>query len=106
MASLSDTQGADWQEMARIYKQLTVGVSNRPIEAMLDKANALLPFSEATGIHDSGCGPGPVLSRLVSKYGAQLPQHCALSASDFSPGMLIQCSKLLDNFANVTSSWF
>ncbi|KAI5370718.1 Putative methyltransferase type 11, S-adenosyl-L-methionine-dependent methyltransferase [Septoria linicola] len=94
MASLSNTQGADWQEVAKIYKQLTVSVSNRPIEAMLDKANALLPFSEATGIHDSGCGPGPVLSRLISKYGAQLPQDCTLSASDFSSGMIEQMEQV------------
>ena len=86
MVKLSDTQGADWQQMAKIYKQLTVGTSSRPIAVMLEKANDLLPFREATGIHDSGCGPGPVLSRVISDYGDQIPETCSLSASDFSAG--------------------
>ncbi|KAM3415321.1 hypothetical protein BST61_g8850 [Cercospora zeina] len=90
MVKLSDTQGADWEEMAKIYKKLTVEISSRPIGVMLANANALLPFSEATGIHDNGCGPGPVISRIIADYGTVLPQSCDLSASDFSEAMLAQ----------------
>ncbi|CAK1354830.1 hypothetical protein CB0940_01363 [Cercospora beticola] len=90
MVKLSDTKGGDWEEMAKVYKQLTVEISSRPIGVMLDKANALLPFSEATGIHDNGCGPGPVISRIIADYGSVLPKNCDLSASDFAEAMIAQ----------------
>ncbi|KAF2209323.1 hypothetical protein CERZMDRAFT_100525 [Cercospora zeae-maydis SCOH1-5] len=90
MVKLSDIQGGDWAEMAKIYKKLTAEISSRPIGVMLEKTNALLPFSEANGIHDNGCGPGPVISRIIADYGAVLPQSCDLSASDFAEAMLAQ----------------
>lgn len=40
--------------MAEVYKKLTVGTSVRPISVMLEKMNAMLPFSESTGIYDNG----------------------------------------------------
>jgi ubiquinone/menaquinone biosynthesis C-methylase UbiE len=76
--------------MARMYKQLTVGVSSRPIATMLDLANAYLPFSEATGIHDNGCGPGNVIEKIIADYGAVIPSTASLSASDFAQPMVSQ----------------
>lgn len=60
MSRLSDTKGDDWKGLANDYERLTKETANRPIEAMLTRANALLPFAQATGILDNGCGPGPV----------------------------------------------
>ena len=55
---------------------------------MLERANAFLPFTEATGILDNGCGPGPVMSRVLNDY--QIPESCSLTCSDFSEGMIKQ----------------
>jgi hypothetical protein len=60
MLTIRIVKGEDWEEMSKMYKSLTNGVSVRPILKMLERANALFPFAKATGIHDSGCGPGPV----------------------------------------------
>jgi trans-aconitate methyltransferase len=79
--------------MAKVYKQLSLGVSSKPITVMLERSNAAHPFSEATGIHDSGCGPGSVISQIISDYGNSLPMDCTLSASDFSPAMVEQVEK-------------
>lgn len=79
--------------MAKAYNRLTVGTSFKPIGIMLSKSNALLPFSQATGIHDNGCGPGPVISRLITDYGPVIPPTATLSASDFSSGMVAQVEK-------------
>ena len=83
---LGDTTGDQWNEMAKIYKQLTVQTSYGPIGKMLERANALLPFSEASGILDNGCGPGPIMSRILTDY--ELPEACSLTCSDFSEGMV------------------
>lgn len=76
--------------MAKIYKQLTVTVSHKPITAILERLDAMHAFSKATGIHDNGTGPGPIISRLINDYGAQIPKSCTLSASDFAPAMIEQ----------------
>lgn len=81
-------KGDDWNELGKTYKQLTVGTSHRPIGVLLERANALLPLSEATSILDNGCGPGPIMSRIIQDY--QLPQSCKLICSDFSEGMVQQ----------------
>lgn len=76
--------------MAKIYKQLTVTVSSKPISAILERLNALYPFSKATGVHDNGTGPGAIMSRLIKDYGSELPRSCVLSCSDFAPAMIEQ----------------
>ena len=73
--------------------KLSSGVTHRPIGFMLERANAILPFSEATGILDDGCGPGSIMARLIQDHGAQLPQDCQLLCTDFSAGMLKQVEK-------------
>ena len=79
--------------------------SHRPIGVMLDRANALLPFSEASGILDNGCGPGPVMSRLLTDY--DIPASCSLTCSDFSEGMIKQVQQTKEEAiqANSESPW-
>ncbi|KXT07408.1 hypothetical protein AC578_419 [Pseudocercospora eumusae] len=88
MGNIGDTKGDDWEAMAKIYKQLTVGVSHRPIAVILEKVDALQPFSKATSIHDNGCGPGAIISRIIQDY--QIPSTASLTASDFSSHMIDQ----------------
>lgn len=85
---ISDTTGDQWNEMAKNYKRLTVQTSYGPIGKMLERANTLLPFSEATGILDNGCGPGPIMSRILDDY--RVPESCSLTCADFSEGMVNQ----------------
>ncbi|KAK5174342.1 uncharacterized protein LTR77_001422 [Saxophila tyrrhenica] len=88
MPGIGDTQGDDWNDMAKLYKELSYGTSALPTAAMLERTNALLPFSEATGILDNGSGPGPVMQRLLEGY--KVPNDCTLTCSDFSQGMINQ----------------
>ena len=72
---------------------------------MLERADALLPFSDATGILDNGCGPGPLMSRLIQNY--DIPQSCALTCSDFSEGMIQQVKRTKEEVlqADGSSPW-
>lgn len=72
--------------MAKVYQRLTFQTSYGPIGKMLERANALLPFSEATGILDNGCGPGPIMNRVLDEY--KIPDSCSLTCADFSEGMV------------------
>jgi len=83
---LPETSGDQWDAMAKVYQRITVGTSHRPIGVMLERANALLPFSQATGILDTGCGPGPVMQRILEEH--PLPESCSLTCADFSEGMI------------------
>lgn len=83
---LSDSTGDQWDEMAKIYQQLTVQTSRGPIGKMLERADALLPFTEATGILDNGCGPGPIMNRILEDY--SIADTCSLTCADFSEGMV------------------
>ena len=91
MVRLGDSSGDQWDDMANGYQKITVETSVRPIGVMLERANALLPFSEATGILDNGCGPGPVMSRLLKDY--KIPGSALITCSDFSEGMVKQVEK-------------
>ena len=79
---------------------MTHRTSLKPIEVMLERANALSPFSEATGILDNGCGPGPVMSRLIQDYGQQIPETCELMCADFSEGMIKQVQQTRESAEN------
>ena len=83
-------KGEDWKEIAAEYTKLSVKVASKPLAAILDSANTLLPFSEATSILDNGCGPGAVTGRLIEEYGLVVPKDCALLCTDFSEGMIDQ----------------
>lgn len=65
---------------------LTVTVADRPIAELLSRANALQPFAQATAILDNGCGPGPIMTRLLQEY--TIPGSCQLTCADFSAGMV------------------
>lgn len=72
--------------MAKVYEKLTTGTAVKPIRTMLEGANSKWPFSKAEGILDNGCGPGPIMSRILQDYA--IPQTCSLTCSDFSDGMI------------------
>lgn len=74
--------------MAEIYKKITMGTSSRPITVMLKRMNAMLPFSEATGIYDNGTGPGQVMARIISDHGSEINPSASLSCSDYSKPMI------------------
>ncbi|KAK5131873.1 hypothetical protein LTR08_000540 [Meristemomyces frigidus] len=85
-----ETKGEDWKAMAGEYRKMSDNITTPVIDAMVSRANALRPFSRATGILDNGCGPGPVMSGLIDAYGSVLPEHCTLICADFSEAMLAQ----------------
>lgn len=87
--------------MADAYKRVTSEVNVRPITVMLERANALLPFSEATGVLDNGCGPGPVMTRILRDYG--VPDSCSLTCSDFSEGMIKQVQAVKEDAVKADS---
>ena len=72
---------------------------------MLGKANAIKPFSEATGILDNGCGPGPVIGRILTDY--KIPESTTITCSDFSEGMIkqVQNHKQEKIEADASSPW-
>lgn len=94
MVRLQDSTGDDWKAMADNYQKITTETATRPIGTMLERADALLPFSRATGILDNGCGPGPVMSRLLKEY--EIPESCSLTCSDFSDGMIQKVGEVKD----------
>ncbi|KAM0714974.1 hypothetical protein Q7P37_009439 [Cladosporium fusiforme] len=87
---LQDTKGDDWSHLAEEYKKFSNGPATIAIETLLKHTNSLLPFSRATAILDNGCGPGPVISRLITAYNHELPQTTSFLAADFSEGMIAQ----------------
>lgn len=105
MVRLQDSKGDDWKAVADDYARLTSETSNRPIGTMLERADVLLPFSNATGILDNGCGPGPVMSRLLKDY--QIPESCSLTCSDFSEAMVnkVEEIKVKSVQENGKSNW-
>lgn len=90
MLTFPTDESNDWDKLAAHYLKLTADTSIAPIGLMLNRANALSPFSEATGILDNGCGPGPVMSRLIKEYASVLPTDCSLTCTDFSESMIKQ----------------
>jgi ubiquinone/menaquinone biosynthesis C-methylase UbiE len=72
--------------MAKVYEKLTTGTAIKPIGTMLERSNDVWPFSKAEGILDNGCGPGPIMSRILKDY--KIPDSAALTCSDFSEGMI------------------
>lgn len=80
----------EWNKLASDYMKLTESTILPPVTAMLDRSNALWPFSRAVGILDDGCGPGPIMLRIIKEYGTVLPADCSLTCSDFSESMIKQ----------------
>jgi ubiquinone/menaquinone biosynthesis C-methylase UbiE len=84
----------DWKVMAETYKQLTKGTSAKPTGVLIERLNALFPFSEATGILDNGCGPAPIMSRIIEEYGSSIPTSTSLTCTDFAPAMIEQVNSI------------
>jgi ubiquinone/menaquinone biosynthesis C-methylase UbiE len=76
--------------MAVEYKKFSSGPGTQAIKVMIERTNAILPFSRATAILDNGCGPGPITSAVIKQYGAEIPADCEFLAADFSEGMVKQ----------------
>ncbi|KAL6717765.1 hypothetical protein ACLMJK_003850 [Lecanora helva] len=100
--NFGEIRGDQWNEMAKLYTSLTVGVNRRPIAVMLERANELLAFSKATAILDNGCGPGPVMQRLLEEY--QVPNSCSLTCADFSEGMITRVKEQKEEKVNKDAS--
>lgn len=62
----------------------------KPISVMLEGLNSRYPLVTATGILDDGCGPGPIMTRILSEFGSHIPSDCKLICSDFAPAMVEQ----------------
>lgn len=87
----SPAKGDQWDEMAKVYEKLTTGTAIKPIGKMLERSNDVWPFSKAEGILDNGCGPGPIMSRILREY--KIPESASLTCSDFSDGMIDAVNK-------------
>jgi ubiquinone/menaquinone biosynthesis C-methylase UbiE len=91
MANSSPAKGDQWDEMAKVYEKLTTGTAIKPIGKMLERSNDIWPFSKADGILDNGCGPGPIMGRILKEF--KIPESSSLTCSDFSDGMIEAVNK-------------
>lgn len=65
-----------------------MAASNAMAQTMLDRMNEGWPFSSAIGIFDNGCGSGSAMSRIIDRFGTEIPTSARLLAGDFSEHML------------------
>ncbi|KAK3903173.1 methyltransferase, partial [Staphylotrichum tortipilum] len=86
-------KAGDWDGFADTYKQITESTNLGPVRAILERLDALRPFSDADGVLDNGSGPGTIMARLIDEYGASLPPSCSLICTDYAPAMVSQVSK-------------
>lgn len=80
----------DWKKKASSYKSMTGGLNVKPITVMLECLNSRFPLASASGILDDGCGPGPIMTRIIEEFGDHIPAECTLMCSDFAPAMVEQ----------------
>ena len=57
-------------------------------DQMMQAANDIWPFSRATGILDSGCGPALLTKVLLRTHGKELPQDTKIVCADFADAMV------------------
>ncbi|KAB8227682.1 class I SAM-dependent methyltransferase [Aspergillus alliaceus] len=88
----------DWKKKASSYKSMTGGLNVKPITVMLECLNSRFPLASATGILDDGCGPGPIMTRIIDEFGKHLPAECTLACSDFAPAMVDQVQEAKRRF--------
>lgn len=74
---------------------------------MIQRANAILPFSDAVGVLDDGCGPAPIMARIINEHGRTMPKGCELKCTDFSDGMVEWVQKRKEEYiaADGESLW-
>lgn len=70
----------------------------KPITVMLECLNSRFPLASASGILDDGCGPGPIMTRIIEEFGDHLPAECTLICSDFAPAMVDQVQEAKARF--------
>ncbi|XXH00639.1 hypothetical protein Hte_006987 [Hypoxylon texense] len=101
------TTAEDWKNKADSYKDMTSDLNVKPIGVMLEGLNARVPFSQTAGVLDNGCGPGPIMARIIDEFGSSIPQSATLICSDFSSGMVDQANntKKLAIEQNADSLW-
>ncbi|KAI1759409.1 S-adenosyl-L-methionine-dependent methyltransferase [Hypoxylon sp. FL1150] len=101
------TTAEDWKNKADSYKDMTSDLNVKPIGVMLEGLNARVPFSRTAGVLDDGCGPGPIMARIIEEFGPSIPKSATLVCSDFSSGMVDQANntKRLAIEANADSLW-
>ncbi|KAI2905916.1 hypothetical protein CBS63078_1112 [Aspergillus niger] len=88
----------DWKKKASSYKSMTGGLNVKPITVMLECLNSRFPLASASGILDDGCGPGPIMTRIIEEFGDHLPAECTLICSDFAPAMVDQVQEAKARF--------
>ncbi|KAK6079475.1 nucleoside-diphosphate-sugar epimerase [Seiridium cupressi] len=96
MATTTRTKATaeDWVAFADTYTKLTKGTTEKPIGVILERLNALLPFSGASGFLDNGSGPATIVSRLIQDYGSSIPPWADLTCSDWAPAMIEQVQRI------------
>ncbi|KAH8912738.1 S-adenosyl-L-methionine-dependent methyltransferase [Coniochaeta sp. PMI_546] len=80
-----------WKKLAQVWRQKDDPLDKGAKDAariLVTEVNSVLPFSEASFIHDIGTGNGSVIAVLDDDFGSQIPSSARLLASDVSPGML------------------
>ncbi|KIM94020.1 hypothetical protein OIDMADRAFT_60860 [Oidiodendron maius Zn] len=87
-------EAGDWEAFAETYKRITEGTSRKPVQAILERLDAIRPFKDAVGILDNGCGPGTIMSQLIKEYGTSISPSCSLTCSDYAPAMIEQVRKV------------
>lgn len=76
--------------MGKAFERMTAEAAEPPTTRMLERANAIWPFSTAAGILDDGSGPGQIMSQLLKAHGSDLPADCELQCTDISDGVIQQ----------------
>ncbi|KAI0203496.1 S-adenosyl-L-methionine-dependent methyltransferase [Astrocystis sublimbata] len=93
MTTRTKATAEDWVAFANTYTELTKGTTVKPIGVILERLNALLPFTKASGFLDNGSGPATIMSRLIQDYGASISPSATLTCSDWAPAMIEQVQK-------------
>jgi ubiquinone/menaquinone biosynthesis C-methylase UbiE len=91
IANKNPTAPDVWKRLASIWKQQNDPLDKGARDAariLVTEVNSVVPFSEASFIHDIGTGNGSVIAVLQDEYGYLIPSSTRLLASDISPGML------------------
>ena len=73
---------------------------------MVRTVNAIYPISHASAIVDLGCGPGQVMTELLSSYSSDLPPSARVVAADLAPGMIeMVTKKKVEEVAQGNNAW-
>ncbi|KAI5921287.1 S-adenosyl-L-methionine-dependent methyltransferase [Camillea tinctor] len=104
---MEEASAEQWKLAAESYEKGSKATTAKPTATLLERVNARLPFAEASGILDNGCGPGPYMARLIETYGGDIPPSCALTCTDWAPAMIEQVGHAKEKAVKLdpTSLW-